>query len=119
MSKLTFNLLHSIDYDEIKKKRVQNFTYLHHRLKGINNLQLIIPEGPFMYPLYMGKGQELRKKLLKEKIYVPVLWPNVLKQCKEEEWEYDLACNILPLPVDQRYSYSEMDMIATQIEQNL
>jgi hypothetical protein len=119
MSKITQNMLHGIDYNKVKMKRTQNFEYLHKRLQKINNLHLVIPEGAFMYPLYIPNGQVIRKLMQKENIYIPILWPNVLKQCKKNELEYDMACNILPLPVDQRYSYPEMDVMATCIEQNL
>ena len=72
-----------------------------------------------MYPFYISNGMLLRKKLQEKKIYIPILWPNVLQQCRENELEYDMACNILPLPVDQRYDYSEMDIIVSSIKQYL
>lgn len=117
MSKLTKNLLCGIDYDKIRDKRSDNFFYLHERLKRINKLELRVPDGPFMYPLYICNGIKIREKLKKNKIYIPLLWPNILEECIQNELEYDMASNILPLPVDQRYSYTEMDIIITYIEQ--
>lgn len=119
MSKVTENMLHGINYHKVKEIRTQNFTYLHSRLGKRNRLELCIPEGAFMYPLYIEGGQEIRKSLQREKIYIPLLWPNVLEECRENELEYDMASNILPLPIDQRYGYPEMDIVATLIEQNL
>lgn len=104
MSKLTNNLLHGIDYEAVKKQRTENFSVLHNDLKGINRLELTIPEGAFMYPLYIPEGAKVRKKLQEKKIYIPTLWPDVFECCTEEEVEYDMAKNILPLPVDQRYT---------------
>lgn len=69
-----------------------------------------------MYPLYIPNGLQIRKKLQKEKIYIPILWPNVLKDCNRYDLEYKMACNILPLPIDQRYTEHEMDIVATHIE---
>ena len=115
MSKLTKNLLHGIDYDFIKEKRTRNFAYLHDQLREINKLSLTIPEGAYMYPLYVEDGTRIRKALQKEKIYIPTLWPAVFNICREDELEYDLAKNILPLPVDQRYSIQEMDYLVKEI----
>lgn len=116
MSKLTENLLHGIDYEFVKKRRTDNFRLLHNQFESINRLKLTVPEGAFMYPLYIENGAEIRKTLQAEKIYIPTLWPDVFDICKEDEIEYDMAKNILPLPVDQRYETSEMNYIISQIK---
>lgn len=116
MSKLTYNLLHAIDYDSVKACRTANFRYLHEHLKAINKLELKVPEGAFMYPLYIDNGQDIRKKLQSKKIYVPTLWPDVFDLCNENDLEYDMAMNILPLPIDQRYGEKEMEKIIQEIK---
>lgn len=116
MSKLTNNLLHAIDYDFVKKQRTKNFTVFHEEFNGINKLQLTIPDGAYMYPLYIQNGTGIREKLLKKKIYVPILWPNIMKYFSNNEIEYDMAKNILPLPVDQRYCMDDMKYIAEEIK---
>ena len=118
MSKLTENLLHGIDYAYVMKKRTENFSYLHEAFKNLNKLSLSIPEGAFMYPLFIDNGAEIRKKLQAKKIYIPTLWPSVYDVCKENELEYSMAKNILPLPVDQRYGKEEMDIIIEEISNN-
>ena len=69
-----------------------------------------------MYPLYIENGKSIREKLLQMKIYIPTLWPNVLDECREDELEYDLALNILPLPCDQRYSNKEISYVIEAIK---
>lgn len=115
MSRLTENLLHSLDYQRIKEIRTQNFEHLHNELKSINKLDLCVPEGAFMYPLYVSNGYEIRKKLQSHKIYIPVLWPSVFNFAFHDDIEYDMANNILPLPIDQRYSYSQMQIIIQEV----
>lgn len=115
MSKLTENLLHGLDYDAIKKKRNANFLYLDSKLGSINKLTLNIPDGAFMYPLYLDNGFELRKKLQELKLFIPTLWPAVFNLCSEDELEYDMAMNILPIPVDQRYQVEDMEYIVNVI----
>ena len=115
MSKLTENLLHGIDYEMVKKKRTKNFSYLHEMLHSMNKLNLSVPKGAFMYPLYIENGAEIRKQLQATKIFVPTLWPAVFNLCGENELEYDMAKNILPLPVDQRYGIEEMGYLVEEI----
>lgn len=115
MSKLTENLLHGIDYDTVKRIRTENFSYLHAAFQKRNKLELIVPEGAFMYPLYLENGKIIRNQLLKKKIYIPVLWPDVYTTCGDSHREHDLAENILPLPVDQRYGIEDMDNIIQHI----
>lgn len=118
MSKLTENLLRSIYYDMVKQKRTQNFIYLHKRFKEINKLSLIDISGAFMYPLYIENGAEVRTLLQQHKIYIPTLWPAVFNRCNENELEYDMAKNILPLPIDQRYGNEELNYMIETIVVN-
>ena len=116
MSRLTENLLHGIDYEFVRQRRTENFTFLQDSLGSINKLTLHIPDGAFMYPLYIENGAQLRKELQKKKIYIPTLWPAVFNVCDKTELEYDMAMNILPLPVDQRYGETELGYIVREIK---
>lgn len=115
MSPMTENIMCSLDFDKIKKVRTDNFSFLHENLKNINKLKPDVPEGAFAYPLLIENGDELRQKLQKEKIYIPTLWPAVFEVCKENELEYQMSKNILPLPVDQRYGQNEMTILVEKI----
>lgn len=115
MSRLTENLLHGIDYDMVKRQRTKNFVCLHNIFQKTNKLALSVVEGAFMYPLYVENGSEIRKALQKEKIYIPLLWPEVLKACDDGEIEYKMAKSIIPLPVDQRYDVEDMDYLGQKV----
>lgn len=119
MSKLTRNLMKSIDYERIKKRRTDNFKYLHNELKSINKLDLTVPEGAFMYPLYIENGMELKKKLIHNNIFVPTLWKDVFDIVGKESLEYDLAEKIVPLPIDQRYDIKDMEYIVENIRRGV
>lgn len=119
MSKTTHNLLRGINYNKGKEIREKNFEYLHQKLSGINQLVLKIPIGPYMYPLYINNGSQLRSKLQNKKIYIPLLWPNVINDLSEDSVEYKLAENILPLPCDQRYNVEDMQYMLNIIEEIL
>jgi len=115
MSKLTKNLLHGIDYKAIEKRRKENFEYLHNGLGSLNQLKL--RTATFMYPLMIENGSILRKKLQTEKIYIPTLWPAVFEITTPDDVEYKMANNILPLPIDQRYSMTDMEYLVKRIQQ--
>lgn len=111
MSRLSKNILGAIDYEKILKSRNRNFAYLHDNLKNTNIVDIIIPEGPFSYPYYVENGIEIRKRLVTKNIYIPTLWPNVLKEIDNSSIEYNFVANILPLPCDQRYGIDDMEYI--------
>jgi len=115
MSLFTENILRAVDYASVSEKRRQNFSRLHDSLKNMNPLNLRFPVGPFAYPFYTENGIELRKKLAQKKIYVPTLWPDVLKM-PDNSTEKRYAENILPLPCDQRYGSDDMDLILEALE---
>ena len=117
MSRLTDNILHGLDYEFIEKRRTENFRHYHEELASVNTLELSIPKGAFMYPLYIENGMSIKAKLRDMKIYTPTLWPNVFDSCTENDAEYDLSENIIPLPCDQRYSYIEINNVIEAIKQ--
>lgn len=115
MSRLTRNLLRSIDYEYVKQVRTNNFAYLHEKLRKVNKLNVRPIEGPFMYPLLIDDGMKIRKQLQQMKIYIPTLWPNVLEEFEPDTLEYKFAADILPIPVDQRYGVEDMEYIVEVI----
>ena len=119
MSRLTENLLHGIDYDVVAKRRQENFDFLDAEFRNINELNLKSVYGAFMYPLLIQNGSEIRKALQKEKIYIPTLWPNVLKECPADSLEYHYAADILPIPIDQRYGKEDMKRITEMVKKTM
>lgn len=117
MSKLTMNLLHGIDYEDVRRRREENFTYLQDKLEKYN--QLTLRPGLFMYPLMVENGAAIRRKLLEEHLYISKLWPSVKAVVQPESAEYRMAENILPIPIDQRYRISDMEYLAGRIIENL
>ena len=115
MSKLTKNLLHGIDYERVERQREENWLTLHERFRDLNLLQTA-ETGTFMYPLMLAHGAEIRGRLQETKVYIPRLWPDVAGFCGRDSTEFDMAENILPLPIDQRYGKSDMQYLIKEIE---
>lgn len=114
MSKLTQNLLRCIDYSFVCRRREENYALLNMDLREKNLLNLSVPVGPYCYPFYCENGMEIKKYLASRNIYVATLWPNVLKM--DVALERDYACNILPLPCDQRYGQEDMERVIKEVK---
>ncbi len=113
MSPQTESILSQIDYDLVIEKRRQNYEHLHIALGEKNLLQLPSMDSficPMVYP-FMTDDESLRRRLIQNKVFVARYWPNVLDWCEKDKLEYKLATLVIPLPVDQRYGYMEMNKI--------
>lgn len=119
MSLLTKNILKSIDYEFVKEIREKNYLILDRALGNLNELKVKMVKGPFMYPLLIKNAEKIRKVLIDNSVFIPVLWPNVLEDNSSDSWEYYLAKNILSIPCDQRYTYLEMEYIIKLIKENM
>lgn len=117
MSRLTELLINSIDYEQARRRRMDNFLFLHERLGHLNRLS-VDPDSlsaPFCYP-FRTAFPELRNVLIDERILVPLLWPEMLEHTPADSLERKLALHLLPLPVDQRCGPEDMERIARTVE---
>ncbi len=114
MSAETRMALGKIDFETIYKRRIDNLYQLAMALKDSNKLQLPLllnrDDVPMAYP-YWTDDASLRQRLIDNHIYVAQYWPNVLDWCQQGDLEYELANNLIPLPIDQRYGEVEMKKI--------
>jgi hypothetical protein len=119
MSKLTRALLNGIDYEQVLKTRLQNFAYIHEKLKQSNRLTAFIDNAkitcPMIYPYWVENGARLRKNLAKNRVYTAMYWPNVLKWVDIDKLEYDFATNIVYLSIDQRCNIQSIEQILNVI----
>ena len=113
ISKLTKEIFNSIDTEEARKKRIENYNYLSDKLTEINELNLSPIDAPMVYPLLIKQGG-LREKLIKNNIYVAQYWSPV----NSDSLESELQQYLLPLPIDQRYDINDMKKIIEVININ-
>lgn len=112
MSKLTQRIMQSIDYEASAKKRRENYQMFHEVLGEENNLVLSLEDDavPMVYP-FLTPIKGIREKLIENKVFVARYWPNVLDWTTEKDIENILACQMQPLPIDQRYGNVELNYI--------
>ena len=116
MSALTENLLRAVDYERVRAARTENCRMLYETLGIYNTLKIQLTEGAYAYPLMLENGPAVRRKLIEEKIFVPMLWPNVPEEQPEDSAACRMAKQILPLPCDQRYGAEEMAFIIESVK---
>ena len=117
MSKLTKAILSTINYENVKTVRIRNYEYLHQLLKDRNLIKIEKSKDqvPQCYP-FRSKDSNLRKKLIKNRIYCPIYWPNVKEWCLANSLEYQLMEEVIFLPLDQRYNELDMQQIVNIID---
>ena len=113
MSKLTQRIMQSIDYEEAAKQRIHNFHVLDETLRESNRFKWDMDYGtvPLIYPYYMENGAYLRLYLIDHHTFCARYWPNVMEWCQLTNWEYQLAENLVCIPIDQRYDEENMQKI--------
>jgi hypothetical protein len=119
MSNLSRRIFESVDLDFVRSRRVGNFRILHEVLAATSRLS--IPsidsfECPLVYPYWFDNGSELKKKLIGQGVFVATYWPNVFEWAASADLEYELANNVVCIPIDQRYGVEEMKFIIKEIE---
>lgn len=130
MSELTKSLLKNVDFESIKKSRIQNFEMINNELGSNNKLKSFLPfislnnkndnPIPMCYPLLIENGHCIKNQLIKKKIFTPTFWPEIQSyftiDCK---FETELVKNLICLPIDQRYNEIDMQRIIEILNQLL
>lgn len=118
MSELSSAILKGIDYNEVIRIRKENFNFLEESLKDLNDFKCNVNdrECPMIYPFLAKEGGRIRDLLIENQIYVACYWNSVLDMVADDSYEGHLTNNLLPLPIDQRYTFVEMQRIITIIK---
>lgn len=116
MSNLTRRLLLSIDFETAAARRLENYATLHSALREINHLKLpdTPASAPMCYPL-VSAIPGLRDALIDDGIALPLYWPEVINATDAAAAENRLARRLLPLPLDQRYTKTDMRRLISLI----
>lgn len=119
MSNLTTRLMGNIDYDFVRRVRMENFEQLHNALAGKNRIQINMAadDVPMVYP-FRTDDRALRSRLIENKIFVAKYWPKEDNGCMDSVPAETMANTIVPLPIDQRYDADDMKRIVEVINAN-
>ncbi|WP_245734257.1 hypothetical protein [Sporolactobacillus nakayamae] len=117
MSGVTQRLLMSIDYEQVRAIRNENFRFLHQHIGTYNQLRADFGSvnGPMCYPFLIEHGEHLKDLLLEHHIYANDYWQEVPSRAPLSSFDYRLAENLVALPIDQRYNEADMRYIAQTV----
>ena len=117
MSKSSYQMLIRTDPKKHKKLRINNFEYMKKNLKKIfKPIDKLDPICPFGYPILFKKREKLLKELYKKRIFATSLWDKNKYITKKYKNSYLYKKNFLALPLDQRYSYKDLDEMMMKIK---
>jgi hypothetical protein len=103
MSRFTEKILNTIDYENVKKRRRDNFLTYHEILRHLNLFPIdLSSETHFYYP-FLFEQESLRFKLIEKKVYNPQWWKHILDKLPNSSFESWLTKFTILLPSDQRY----------------
>lgn len=121
MANLTQLMLQSINYFKVAELRKNNFNFLNREIGHFNRLKIkdLGSQTPFVYPLLLKNTIKLREELISQKIFTATYWQNVLNEMPRASLEYNFAKNIIHLPIDQRYSLSDMRRVLRIVKKYL
>lgn len=117
MSRLTQALLSATDHQAVIARRRANHAILHEALRDLNEL-CIDPSSsavPFAYP-FLSKKKELRNHLIRNKVFVPTYWPDLLGEVTPGSIEATFRDRLNCLPIDQRFGAVEMQKLIAIIQ---
>ena len=69
-----------------------------------------------IYP-FLCRVDGLRRRLIKNKVYVSQWWKYLLELLPADSVEADYSRYLLPLPIDQRYTPDDMHALAALVLQ--
>ena len=112
ISEVSEGLLRGVDTTWVADVRRQNFNFMHAALKEVNCLPIgQVSDVPFCYP-YLPASPIDRNGLNAKGIFVPSLWPDIASRGIEGfDFEKRISVELLPLPIDHRYTPADLQYI--------
>jgi hypothetical protein len=116
MSEQGREMLSFINGSKIAYARRENMAHIMSLLKGkvkmLEGLDRCLNGAPFSLPILVDNQIEIQKMLAKQGVYAPVLWPlckRASQLCNNSSY---IAEHMLSIPIDQRYTYDDIEDIA-------
>ena len=123
LPQLILNLIDSLSWNTISRKRRDNWQILHELLGNkVEHLFDYLPDGavPLGHVIRLKNRDRVKEKLAEHRIYAPVHWPLPEEVDKKKFPDSKvLSDSLLTLPIDQRYGPDDMNYIANTLKRIL
>lgn len=113
-------LMKHIPFNNYKNLRLKNFGLYQNELSKYNQLEKTnkLEIGCYSYPFMVKEPIDL-SRFHSEKIFIPILWPDILN--RENNYKYKKSVQfvkcILPLPIDQRIGKKSLRKVINKIKE--
>lgn len=111
-----------LDFKKICEDRDNNYFYLASKFDNAYPEQSAYHKkhkAPLCFPIFIENRDIVQQELAKEGIYCQVIWPI----CEEASWISEdsswLSSHILAIPIDQRYTVSDMNYIYNNLRDKI
>lgn len=117
ISEISEGLLRGVDMARVAEARRRNYDFLHAALGEYNQLPIgEHNEVPFCYP-YLPVKQVERKDLYERGLFIPSFWIDTRQRGVDGfAFEKRISVELLPLPVDHRYTPSDLQRMADYLK---
>jgi hypothetical protein len=116
MSATTARMLATIDFGEVRRRRIANFIHLAGALRrhGFTIVDLPGDAVPLCCPVTGVDASPLRRALASRRIFAPAYWPDAVVP-GDDQVGLSLRDATLYLPCDQRYGDADMQRVARSL----
>lgn len=118
ISAVSEKLLKTVNYNEVRTTRNENFNFFRNEFLKLN--QILIDNDTancFCYPLLLEIPIR-KQELFNQNIFIPTYWKDVVQResIKEFQFEERLSSELLPLPIDHRYTKKDLKRVSNAIK---
>lgn len=118
ISIISEKLLSNVDFAKVKTIRNRNFNFFRKEFNEINTIEINDNEEDcFCYPLLLENPINI-SKLHSNKIFIPSYWKDTIVRENKDLYEFEckLSNELLPLPIDHRYSLKDLKRVTALIK---
>ena len=85
------------------------------KVKMVPGLEHSLAGAPFSLPILVDNRDEVQRRLAQVGVYAPVLWPICMDAQIICPISKMMSEHILSIPIDQRYDWNDIEVIAERI----
>ncbi|MFI1745806.1 hypothetical protein [Thalassobellus sediminis] len=110
-------ILKTINYSKVRAIRDENFSFFKKEFQELNQISINDETDCFCYPLLLNKPID-KELLFNKNIFIPSYWLDVTKRKMVEGFQFEnkLSLELLPLPIDHRYTKEDLIRVSIAIK---
>lgn len=115
MSRLTQRLIKSIRWDQVMRRRKENYSLVARMMDKINDMHWVMEsvDVPLCYPLTVRgyNFEKIKAELAENGIFIATYWLDARSKVSTDSIEAAMINETLCIPVDQRMEYAQVEKV--------